>query len=247
MNDVLPPQAGLTINNVIYRYTANNPTQGNMVVNVRNVDAVDGGYIFSETDDWSGTPGNTIIKTVPTPDIPIEYWGDGEINVEGVGTVSNPSVFYTYKFDPCFDPMSDPSCPGYEDSIFDWLQANVLVLDEPYDPYNSSEVQDVLNRKYEDDDEKFKGKDSDSEENDERRKLASGNQELMADAAAKASIFESLAMIPNFETYYDVAIDGGVYNETIQLQDSQLPDNPRAMRSLASDSKFEEMVRSQYR
>ena len=56
----------------------------------------------------------------------------------------------------------------------------------------------------------------------------------------------NLSMIPNFENYYDVKITGGVYEETITLQDTELPDNAAGMRNLAQDSLHKSMVRLQY-
>ena len=50
--------------------------------------------------------------------------------------VEDASVIYSYRYDTCFDPQSDPSCPGYEETvevpeieIYDPL-ADQLVLEE---------------------------------------------------------------------------------------------------------------------
>jgi hypothetical protein len=113
MSNVLPQQAGLQVGNVIYQYTAIKDPNADMLVHVQNENAQGEGYIFRETDDWSQLPGNTINKIIPVSNLPIQLWGDGSIEVEGEGSISNPVVAYTYKYDPCFDPQSDPSCPGY--------------------------------------------------------------------------------------------------------------------------------------
>ena len=68
----------------------------------------------------------------------------------------------------------------------------------------------------------------------------------LVDPAIQNSIMVSLSMIPNFENYYDVKITGGVYEETITLQDTELPDNAAGMRNLAQDSLHKSMVRLQY-
>ena len=54
MQNILPQQAGLTVGNVIYKYTAVKNEQDDMLVHVQNEDALGDGYIFRETDDWSG-------------------------------------------------------------------------------------------------------------------------------------------------------------------------------------------------
>jgi hypothetical protein len=59
-------------------------------------------------------------------------------------------------------------------------------------------------------------------------------------------ILIELAQVPKIEPYYNVTIQGGVYEETIQLQDTNIPDNKRALRNLASDNTHKSMVRSQY-
>ena len=66
MQNILPQQAGLTVGNVIYRYTAVKNIEDDMLVHVQNEDALGDGYIFRETDDWSGLEGNKIYKIIPT-------------------------------------------------------------------------------------------------------------------------------------------------------------------------------------
>ena len=66
MQNIIPQQAGLTIGNVVYRYTAVKNIEDDMLVHVQNKDAQGDGYIFRETDDWSGLAGNKIYKVVAT-------------------------------------------------------------------------------------------------------------------------------------------------------------------------------------
>jgi len=65
MSNVLPQQAGLQVTGVVYQYTAVKDPEDDMIVHVQNQNAQDSGYIFRETDDWSGLPGNTINKLIP--------------------------------------------------------------------------------------------------------------------------------------------------------------------------------------
>ena len=248
MTEILPAQAGLTVDNVIYRYTMVKETETDVIVSVRNEDKIDGGYVFEEKDDWSGLPGATISKVVPLP-VPalIDRLGDGEINVEGPGTVVQPTVRYTFRFDPCFDPQSNPECPGFKQDMIDFiLNSGILDQEEVKDPFDSEEVQKVLEEKAEtDEDDKYKEDTADNEQDDKRRRLA-GDNALMLEAAAMAAQFDALAMLPKFEQYYEVKIDGKTYDEVVQLRDSTIPDNRRAFGSLANDGKFDTIIESQY-
>ena len=78
------PVSGLDISGVLYRYTAVKERPDDFTVTVSNQNAIDGGYIFRETDDWSGKSGQTINKLVPVGYSPIRYWGDGAIETTGV-------------------------------------------------------------------------------------------------------------------------------------------------------------------
>jgi hypothetical protein len=55
------------------------------LVHVGNKNANGSGYIFRETDDWSGMPSNTIVKSFNLSNIPATNWGTGSIEVEGEG------------------------------------------------------------------------------------------------------------------------------------------------------------------
>jgi len=101
MQNVLPKITGLTVDGVIYQYSAVKNQQDPMTVTLQNKDALGTGYIFRNQDDWSGLRGTTIIKVVPVDNIPGNRWGDGEISVEGKGSVSEASVFYKYRYDMC--------------------------------------------------------------------------------------------------------------------------------------------------
>lgn len=247
MTNVLPQQAGLEVNGVVYRYTTIKKTEDPMVVNIQNLNALGSGYIFRNSDNWTGLPGNTINRAVPINNIPIQFWGDGSIDVEGQGEVVNASVVYTYQFDPCFDPQSDPSCPGYKIPV----EFNVLI-DEVYDPLNDEFIQQEMERKarLDDEDEKDRQRRQVASEKKQRDRLevalsAIDSALMTAEAEAKAADFFALAEIP--QTYIVVNIPGGVYNETVRLMDARLPDNPRGARNTwAQQLLHEKMVDLQY-
>jgi hypothetical protein len=252
MNDVLPPEAGITINNVFYRYTMNKDPAGNAEVTIQNENAIDGGYIFTYTDNWDGLPGSTINRLVPVDDIPRAYWGDGSIEVTGDGTVTDPTVAYSYRTDFCYNPLYSPECPGYWLALYQWLLDNGLINQQidVNDPFFDKYVQDALNRVTEQEEqeeqEEIVEEEKEEEESMEDKLSVAGAAEKIADAAAQAAMLQSMANLPVFETYYSSNIPGGSYNETVKLIDKELPDNRRAMRSLAQQRLHSEMVDSQY-
>lgn len=167
MTNVLPQQAGLTVNSVIYRYTAVKDPATGMIVYVQNENAQAPGYVFREKDDWSGIPGNTINKVVPVGNIPGELWGDGSIEVEGEGSVINAQVAYGFQYDPCFDPQTSPDCPGYKDPFLVGVMEPEIV-----DPLDNDLIQDELDRKANLRDEDQEDRDRKRMKDDEKRKTS---------------------------------------------------------------------------
>jgi len=246
MSNVLPQQAGLQVGNVIYQYTAVKDPDADMLVHVQNQNAQGDGYVFRETDDWSGLPGNTINKIIPVSDLPIQLWGDGSIEVEGDGSVSNPTVAYTYKYDPCFDPQSDPSCPGYLPPIPE---------PETVDVYDALNDQAVLEATQETAPELFdrdgKNRREVKREADDRLEqglAASENALNIASGAAQDFMVAAMANEQRFDPYYEAKINGGVYVDAVTLPTKDIPDNPRGLRNgLAQQLLHEKMVQSQYK
>jgi hypothetical protein len=248
MKDVLPVPGGLMINGMIYRYTIEKEVEANAKVHIQNENALGEGYIVRETDDWSNLPGSTINKLVKLSDIPMEYFGSGSIEVEGEASVVDPSVVYSYKMDPCFVPLSDPSCPGFAQALYDWMKENGLLPGDATidDPFFNEFVQAALDQEVNLDEEDVKTEEE-KEEDEQIEKLNAGaSVEALADPAAQAAIMQALSTIPNFDQYYAVNIQGGVYEEALILEDAELPDNASAMRNLAQDTLHRSMVRSQY-
>ena len=81
MPDILPdysaPNVSLQINGLTYYYVITKDATSDAKVYVRNEDAVNGGYIFEEVDDWSGVPGNSIQKYFRFPGSDAGLWGIG--------------------------------------------------------------------------------------------------------------------------------------------------------------------------
>lgn len=252
MTDVLPPQAGLQVGGVIYRYTVEKDPNGDLQVHIQNENAIDGGYVFRETDDWSQLPGSTINKVVPLNNIPREYFGNGSIELDGEGQIVDPNVRYAYNFDPCYVILTNPECPGYAQALYDWLKEQGLLDNQlnPDDPFYDEWVQMMLERETdvdEDEEETTERTEEDEGEEDPIEALnANVDIEGFVDGERQSAMIDALSSVPNFESYVTVTIPGGVYEETIKLEDAELPDNPRALNSLARDELHRQMVRSQY-
>ena len=244
MQNVLPPQAGLTVGNVIYRYTTVKNTEDDMLVHVQNEDAQGDGYIFRETDDWSGLPGNSIYKVVGVGNIPIERWGDGSIEVEGKGSVTDPSVIYTYQYDPCFDPQSDPSCPDYK---VEYDLDEIIPKVDFKDPLEDELIQKELEEQW---------KPEEEEESERKTRLAQAKQKLeellgginSAAMSEQALAQEAALFAMNYiPVSYTTSLNGGYYEDVPMLEDSEIPKNKKAARvGLAQQQLHQDMIDQQY-
>ena len=257
MGDVLPdhsaPHVSLQINGLTYYYVMSKDPAEDVQVYVRNEDATNGGYIFEEVDDWSGLPGNSIKKYFRFTESDAVNWGDGSITIEGNGTVSDASVIYLYKMDIgeeqiiCTTPLSDPTCPGYLDALYKYLASleDVSVDDPYYDEWVQFQLEqqtEVEEEQAENENEEFE-----EEENLEKSFMVDPNVGGLIDVALQDSILIQLASQPTIEPYYEVEYQDVLeLTDTLQLEDTTLPDNNRALRQLASDATHYSMVRSQY-
>ena len=251
MTNILPQQAGLMVNGVFYRYSTVKDTDDEMLVHIQNEDALGPGYIFRETDDWTGLPGNSITKNVPVPLIDIGRWGPGSIEVEGKGEVVDAEVLYTYQYDPCFDPQTSPDCPGYIDPYLMGLEDPNVV-----DPLDEDYIQAELDRKAQ------LRAEEEEQENRERRQIAkdaeNDNDERLEDllgielasteySIEQTNLHNNLTRLVGIPVAYTYSIDGGAYNDTVVLQDATLPKNRRALSvGLAQDLRHQELVNLQY-
>jgi hypothetical protein len=252
MVPVLPPQVGLTVGGVFYRYTIEKDPTTDSYVHIQNENAIDGGLLYRNTDNWSGLPGNTITNSFLLPDIPKEYLGAGSIEVEGDGTVKNATVFYNYKYDTCVVPLSDPSCPGYIEALYKFLLDNGLLNSEISlqdaldDPFVLAALDQEVERREEDELEEEQ-QEEEEEENLEEALAAADNALTIADGAAQAAMLTALTSVPQFDSYLQTTIPGGVYNETISFEPKELPDNINGLRvGFAQQVLHEQMVDSQY-
>lgn len=232
MPDYLPDDPVIDINAVIYSYTTVKQTEDDMLVHVQNKNALGTGYIFRETDDWSGLPGGTINKFVPVPNIDSSLYGEGSIEVEGTGQVIGQSVQYNYRIDTAFTDNKDVYIPDIP--VIDVYN----VLD---DELVSSIEADVAPLVEEKDDDKQK-----DEERTERALRAAKAAIGIGNTQSQQMMMAALSL--NVMTsYYNVAIDGGAYKEQVELVDTNLPDSKKGLRNgLAQQIMHSKMVDMQY-
>ena len=256
MDSILPSGVpGLDIDLVIYNYTPIKETQDDMIVHIQNENANGTGYIFRESDDWSGLQGGTEIrKVVPVVPTNRSQWGDGSIEVEGTGTVENSSVIYNYRVDPCYDPQFNPNCPGYEVQI---PEIEIVDPDSLYDPLEDETVKNATASTdadvYDDEEsESDKDKEKEEEEKDSKERLekalaAVDNTIMFAEAFAQDQLLQAMNMAINMGSYYSASIDGGAYQDSVTLVDKQLPENKRGLRNgLAQQLLHDKMIEMQY-
>lgn len=238
MTNVLPAETGLAVNGVIYRYTVNKETADYMLVHVSNREKDGTGLVFRETDDWSGLPSSTINKMVSVDNIPISRWGEGNIEVEGRGEVTNPTVIYTYRIDKCFDPQSDPSCAGYEPPV------PSIVIDE----YVALEDEAVKTATKETDKDLYKKKTDEELLVEEKKKDRVNTAVNNALAVAQQTTLYAMTLGVDLTPYYAATINGGVYKDTVVLRDKKLPDGKLGLRNnFAQQIMHNNMVDMQYR
>ena len=246
MSSVLPDIPGLDVNGLLYKYTTiKNPEDG-MKVHVSNLNETGDGYTFRETDDWSGVPGNTIVKSFPLANIPTAQWGDGSITVEGQGSVTDPVVIYSFRIDECYDEQSNPACPGYVKPI------PVIPVVDVYDVLEDEAAMGAIDEEtdFEYDEDGNLILSEEEEEEDTRLEMgltASANALTLFKTQGQSDIIMAINLQTNINMYYNATINGGVYAETVGLADAEIPDNKKALRNnLAQQLLHEEMIDMQY-
>ena len=239
MTNLLPQQAGLTVNNIFYRYTTEKEKEDSMIVYVQNEDTLnEGQYIFRSVDDWTGLPGNTIVKSVPLPELLGSRFGDGSIEVEGSGTVSDATVIYSYRYDPCFNPQSDPSCEGYIPEIPE--------IPEVEDPLEDSFVQDELDRKAV----MRNAEDEEDERENVEKNAEESNEELLETRLGliNTMVLETGALpVSVLPPTYNLTLPDGVLPSGKPLKDSVNIAQSNRRLQFAQDKMHLDLVKSQYR
>jgi len=252
MTRVLPPEAGLEIQGIFHKYTITKDSGADATVSITNKNATGSGNIYERHDNWNQLPGNTKIGFDLVPITPATRWGEGKISVDGSASLSDVIVAYNYRFDPCFIPLADPSCPNYDSALYKYLTDNNLINNEPSidDPYFDEWVKFQLDRKAEQQQEE----DAEEEEKEEEKENSDMEKALSVASIAinisnplqQLDMMSQIVSEGTLDGYYGAVIEGGTYEDTVALTDTEIKDNYRALRNLAQDGLHRTIVRSQY-
>ena len=245
MSSVLPDIPGIDINGLLYKYTTIKDPDADMKVHVGNKNVDADGYIFRETDDWSGVPGNTIVRSFPLSNIPAPQWGAGSIDIEGEGTVKDAMVLYSFRIDECYDEQSNPACPGYVKPV------PVIPVVELYNALDDDAAMSAIEAdefQYDEDGELILSEEEEEEETRiEMGLTASANALTLFKTQGQDDIILAINQQTNLAMYYNASINGGVYADAPGLADTTIPDNKKALRNnLAQQLLHEKMVDMQY-
>ena len=236
---------GMDISGVIYTYNPIKLLEDDFVVTVEN-DKVGGGFVFQDTEDWSQKYPIRIKKVIPLAYTPIAVFGDGRIRTTGTGTLEDASVVYIYRFDHCFDPQIDPSCPGYkkpEPPKLPDLPDYDALQDESVKLAQKETDRELL----EEEEAKEEEEEEDEEEEMEMLLATTENALAIADGISQAVLMATINQATNINSYYVAQIPGKIYRESIVLQDKDIVDNRRAFRSLGQDKLMNQMIEEQYK
>jgi hypothetical protein len=245
MSSVLPDIPGIDINGLLYKYTTVKDPDADMKVHIGNKNVDADGYIFRKTDNWSGVPGNTIVRSFPLSNIPASQWGAGSIDVEGEGSVKDAMVIYNYRIDECYDEQSNPACPGYVKPV------PVIPVVELYDVLDDDAAMSAIEAdefQYDEDGNLILSEEEEEEETRiEMGLTASANALTLFKAQGQDDIILAINQQTNIAMYYNASINGGVYADAPGLADSEIADNKKALRNnLAQQLLHEKMVDMQY-
>jgi len=234
MTNVLPQAAGLTVDAVRYSYTAVKLPSDPLLVTVANRNANTPGYVFRSQDDWTGLPGNTLVKTVPVNNIPGTQWGPGSITTTGIGSIENTQVNYSFRYDTCFGETKDPSCPNYRPPAQPVTFTESVPEQQSQRLWQQTEEERVAAQRM-----------LQTEQTKKAQTLKRNTTNSLADQAIAAALFEQ-NNIPNIASY-NRALPGGVYLETLKLRDARLPDSRNSARiSFSQERLHTRMVDQQY-
>ena len=236
---------GMDVSGVTYKYTPIKNKEDDYVVTLEN-DKVGGGFVFQDVQDWSQREGGIEVRrTIALPYTPIALFGDGRLKQEGTGSIEGADVRYIYRFDPCFDPKSDPNCPGYvkpkppplpDIPDYDALQDESVSL-----------AQKETDRELLEDEQADKDDDEEDEESLELKLADTTNALTIANEISQSAILKQLNNVTNLSNYYVYTIPDNYYPDTVALQGGTIVDNRRALRSLSQDARMNEMIEEQYK
>jgi len=236
---------GMDVSGITYKYTPIKNKEDDYIVTLEN-DKVGGGYVFQDVQDWSQREGGIEVRrTIALPYTPIAIFGDGRLKQEGTGSIEGADVRYIYRFNPCFDPQSDPNCPGYK------KPPPPKLPDIPdYDALQDESVaiaQKETDRELLEDEQADKDDEEEDEESLELKLADTTNALTIANEVSQSAILKQLNNVTNLTNYYVYTIPDNYYPDTVALQGGTIVDNRKALRSLSQDARMNEMIEEQYK
>ena len=238
---------GMDVSGVTYKYTPIKVKEDDYIVTLEN-DKVGGGYVFQDVQNWSQREGGTEVRrTIALPYTPLAVFGAGRLKEEGTGSIENADVRYIYRFDPCFDPQSDPNCPGYKKP-----KPPPLPDIPDYDALQDESVaiaQAETDKKLLDDEQAEKEEEEEEAEEESLEFMLADveNALTIANEIAQSVILQQLNNVTNLTNYYVSTIPDNYYPDAVALQGGTIVDNRRALRSLSQDARMNEMIEEQYK
>ena len=236
---------GMDVSGVTYRYTPIKNKEDDYVVTLEN-DKVGGGYVFQDVQNWSQREGGIEVRrTIALPYTPLALFGNGRLKEEGTGSIENADVRYIYRFDSCFDPQSDPNCPGYKKP-----EPPPLPDIPDYDALQDESVaiaQAETDRKLLEDEQAEKDDEEKDEESLESKLADTTNALTIVNEISQSNILKELNNVTNLTNYYVSTIPDNYYPDAVALQGGTIVDNRRALRSLSQDARMNEMIEEQYK
>ena len=238
-------EEGLDISGVLYNYTTVKNVVDDFTVTIEN-DKVGSGYVFQDTEDWSGKHGGKVQNVIPLPYTPIEQFGDGRIRGTGTGSIEDVTILYMYRWDLCRNAQNDESCPNYIPPLP--VIPKIEIYDALDDEYVAEATDKTDSELY---DKEVENKESTEEDEEEERLeialASSGNALTIANTTTQSAILQSMNIATNINSYYVANIPSTVYRDTILLQDKDIVDNRLVFRSLTQEQLHNEMVQEQYK
>ena len=237
-------QTGLDVSGVIYSYKPIKEKADDFTVTVQNENAAGDGYIFQDTEDFSGKSAISIRKVLALPYTPIEQFGKGSIATTGTGSVEDASVIYMYRFDACRNPQNDPSCPDYIPPLPPKIKVYDALDDDSVKLASKETNKDLI-----DDDEESEQSNEEEEEEERLEVMLAINENVLtlANSVTQSSLVNAINSVVNMDAYYAAVIPSKVYRETLVLIDKGMPDNRKVLRSLSNDRLHQTMLEEQYK
>ena len=239
------------VNGVFHRYTITKDQAADATVSITNKHINGLSNIYEYVDIWDNLPGNTKVKFDGTPGLLGNLFGPGAITLDGNGELSDVSISYQYRYDTCFNPITDPTCPGFDAAFLKYMLENLNNQPDVTDPLYDEIIQYQLDQQAAADE--LKTAEAEAEETSEQQAFedkfsVSGTAQKLTDPIKQANMMEELMGVGSLDEYSKInIIDVVQIVDVVKIVDvAEIKDNFRALRNLAQDKTHRKMVRLQY-